>query len=98
MSVEQVWLGNGVSELITLSLQALINDGDEILIPAPDYPLWTASTTSLSGGRAVHYLCDEAEGWLPDVEDLARRFPHELRRLSSSIPTIRPAPYTPGGY
>jgi alanine-synthesizing transaminase len=72
VSVEQVWLGNGVSELITLSLQALINDGDEILIPAPDYPLWTAAT-SLSGGRAVHYLCDEAEGWLPDVEDLARK-------------------------
>lgn len=72
VSVDQVWLGNGVSELITLSLQALINDGDEILIPAPDYPLWTAAT-SLSGGRAVHYLCDEAEGWLPDVEDLARK-------------------------
>ena len=72
VSVEQVWLGNGVSELITLSLQALINDGDEILIPAPDYPLWTAAT-SLSGGRAVHYLCDEAEGWLPDVEDLAKK-------------------------
>jgi alanine-synthesizing transaminase len=72
VSVEQVWLGNGVSELITLSLQALINDGDEILIPAPDYPLWTAAT-SLSGGRAVHYLCDEAEGWLPDVEDVARK-------------------------
>ena len=61
-----------MSELITLSLQAMINDGDEILIPAPDYPLWTAAT-SLSGGRAVHYLCDEAEGWLPDVEDLASK-------------------------
>ena len=72
VSVEQVWLGNGVSELITLSLQALLDDGDEVLIPAPDYPLWTAAT-SLSGGRPVHYLCDEAEGWLPDVEDLARK-------------------------
>jgi alanine-synthesizing transaminase len=72
MTVDDVWLGNGVSELITMCLQAMLNDGDEVLIPAPDYPLWTAAT-SLSGGRAVHYLCDEAEGWLPDLDDLERK-------------------------
>ena len=60
--VDDVWLGNGVSELITMTLQALLNDGDEVLIPAPDYPLWTGITT-LSDGRPVHYLCDEANGW-----------------------------------
>jgi alanine-synthesizing transaminase len=69
IDVADVWLGNGVSELITMSLQALLNDGDEVLIPAPDYPLWTAITT-LCGGRAVHYRCDEASDWLPDLEDL----------------------------
>lgn len=72
LDVEDVWLGNGVSELINMALQALLNVGDEVLIPAPDYPLWTAVVT-LCGGTAVHYACDEATGWLPDVEDLARR-------------------------
>ena len=67
--VDSVWLGNGVSELIMMSLQAMLNDGDEVLIPAPDFPLWTAATT-LSGGVAVHYRCDEAEGWLPDLDDI----------------------------
>ncbi len=67
--VDDIWLGNGVSELITLSLQAMLDDGDEVLVPSPDYPLWTAAT-SLSGGRPVHYRCDEASGWLPDVEDM----------------------------
>jgi len=70
VSVEHVWLGNGVSELISFALQALLNDGDEVLIPAPDYPLWTAAT-SLCGGRAVHYMCDESADWLPDIDDLA---------------------------
>ncbi|KAD4060407.1 pyridoxal phosphate-dependent aminotransferase [Arthrobacter yangruifuii] len=72
IDVDDVYLGNGVSELITLSLQALLNNGDEILVPAPDYPLWTASV-SLAGGTAVHYLCDESEHWWPDVEDLASK-------------------------
>jgi alanine-synthesizing transaminase len=71
-TVDDVWLGNGVSELIQISLQAMLDDGDEVLIPAPDYPLWTAAT-SLSGGRAVHYLCDEDAGWLPDLDDLAAK-------------------------
>jgi alanine-synthesizing transaminase len=66
---DDVWLGNGVSELIAMSLQAMLDDGDEVLIPAPDYPLWTAAT-SLAGGRPVHYLCDESMGWLPDLDDL----------------------------
>lgn len=69
VDVDDIWLGNGVSELITLSLQAMLDDGDEVLIPAPDYPLWTASTC-LAGGKPVHYLCDEAAAWAPDLEDI----------------------------
>jgi alanine-synthesizing transaminase len=72
IGVDDVYRGNGVSELITMSLQALLNNGDEVLIPAPDYPLWTASV-SLSGGHPVHYLCVEEEGWLPDLEDIERK-------------------------
>ena len=67
--VDDVWLGNGVSELIPVALNALLNEGDEVLIPAPDYPLWTAST-SLSGGTPVHYLCDELNGWMPNMDDI----------------------------
>jgi alanine-synthesizing transaminase len=70
--VDAVWLGNGVSELIMMSLQAMLNDGDEVLIPSPDYPLWTAAAT-LAGGVAVHYRCDESAGWLPDLADLAAK-------------------------
>jgi len=70
--VDDVYLGNGASELIVMSLNALLDDGDEILVPAPDYPLWTAGV-SLSGGRPVHYLCDEGAGWLPDLEDIRRK-------------------------
>jgi alanine-synthesizing transaminase len=69
IGVDDIYLGNGVSELITLSLNALLNNGDEVLIPAPDYPLWTASV-SLAGGTPVHYLNVEEEGWLPDLEDM----------------------------
>jgi alanine-synthesizing transaminase len=66
---EDVYLGNGVSELITMVMQALLDEGDEVLIPAPDYPLWTAMT-SLGGGTPVHYLADEDNGWQPDLEDI----------------------------
>jgi alanine-synthesizing transaminase len=66
---DDVFLGNGVSELITMVMQALLDEGDEVLIPAPDYPLWTAMT-SLGGGTPVHYLCDEQAGWQPDLEDI----------------------------
>ncbi|GAB3251683.1 pyridoxal phosphate-dependent aminotransferase [Arthrobacter pigmenti] len=72
LDVDDIYLGNGVSELITLSLQALLNNGDEVLIPTPDYPLWTASV-SLAGGSPVHYMCDESEHWWPDVDDLAAK-------------------------
>ncbi|HEX2902861.1 MAG TPA: pyridoxal phosphate-dependent aminotransferase [Jatrophihabitans sp.] len=71
-NVDDVWLGNGVSELIMMSLQAMLNDGDEVLIPSPDFPLWTAAT-SLAGGSAVHYRCDESAGWLPDLDDIASK-------------------------
>jgi alanine-synthesizing transaminase len=80
LDVEAIYLGNGVSELISISLQALLNDGDEVLIPAPDYPLWTA-VTSLAGGRPVHYRCDEGAGWLPDLDDLAARVTDRTKAL-----------------
>ncbi len=69
VDIDDVYLGNGASELIVMSMQALINNGDEVLIPAPDYPLWTAAVC-LSGGKAVHYLCDESSDWYPDIEDI----------------------------
>ena len=69
VDIDDIWVGNGVSELITMALQALLNNGDELLIPAPDYPLWTAAT-NLAGGKAVHYRCDEASDWAPDLKDL----------------------------
>ena len=69
LDVDRVYLGNGVSELIMMVLQALLDPGDEVLIPSPDYPLWTAAT-SLGGGVPVHYLCDEEDGWNPSVEDI----------------------------
>ena len=69
---EDVYTGNGVSELIAMCMQALLDVGDEILIPSPDYPLWTATAT-LAGGTAVHYLCDESAEWVPDIEDMRRK-------------------------
>ena len=84
-NVDDVWLGNGVSELIQVALQALLNEGDEVLIPAPDYPLWTAATT-LSGGKAVHYLCNEADGWNPDIEDIRSK----LTSRTKAIVVINP--------
>ncbi|MEV0561502.1 pyridoxal phosphate-dependent aminotransferase [Dactylosporangium sp. NPDC050588] len=72
VDIEDVYLGNGVSELIVMALQALLDNGDEVLIPSPDYPLWTASV-SLCGGRAVHYVCDETNDWMPDVDDIAKK-------------------------
>ena len=72
VTVDDVYLGNGASELITMSMNALLNAGDEILIPAPDYPLYTASV-ALSGGTPVHYLCDEASEWFPDLDDIRRK-------------------------
>nr|WP_309146357.1 pyridoxal phosphate-dependent aminotransferase [Frischella perrara] len=72
IDVEDIYIGNGVSELIVQSMQALLNTGDEILIPMPDYPLWTAAV-SLSGGKAVHYVCDEEQDWQPDLADIKQK-------------------------
>ncbi|HXD40149.1 MAG TPA: pyridoxal phosphate-dependent aminotransferase [Ramlibacter sp.] len=72
VTLDDVYLGNGASELIAMATNALLDDGDELLLPAPDYPLWTAAT-SLSGGAPVHYLCDEANGWMPDLQDIKRK-------------------------
>ena len=78
--VDDVYLGNGVSELITMTLQALLDNGDQVLIPAPDYPLWTAST-SLAGGTPVHYLCDETAGWAPDIADMESKITDRTKAL-----------------
>jgi len=72
VTLDDIYLGNGASELIVMATNALLNDGDELLLPAPDYPLWTAAV-SLSGGTPVHYLCDEANGWMPDLADIKRK-------------------------
>ena len=69
VTLDDIYLGNGASELIVMATNALLNDGDEMLLPAPDYPLWTAAV-SLSGGTPIHYLCDEANGWMPDIADI----------------------------
>ena len=78
--VDDVYIGNGVSELITMITQALLNDGDEVLIPMPDYPLWTAAT-SLAGGKAVHYLCDEENEWMPSVEDIRAKVTDKTKAI-----------------
>ncbi len=80
VGVDDVYLGNGASELIVMALNALLDNGDEILVPAPDYPLWTAAV-SLSGGRPVHYLCDEGAGWLPDLDDVRRKITPATRGI-----------------
>ncbi|MFT4299871.1 MAG: pyridoxal phosphate-dependent aminotransferase [Aeromicrobium sp.] len=80
VDVDQVWIGNGVSELIQIALQALLNNGDEVLVPMPDYPLWTA-VTNLAGGRPVHYRCDEANGWNPDLDDLESKITERTKAI-----------------
>ncbi|ARF78907.1 pyridoxal phosphate-dependent aminotransferase [Kitasatospora aureofaciens] len=80
LSVDDVFLGNGVSELIQLAMTALLDDGDEVLVPAPDYPLWTASV-SLAGGTAVHYRCDEQAEWYPDLADIEARITDRTRAI-----------------
>ncbi len=72
VDIEDIYLGNGVSELVVMAMQALLDNGDEVLIPAPDYPLWTAAT-SLAGGKPVHYMCDEQADWSPDLDDMAAK-------------------------
>jgi alanine-synthesizing transaminase len=80
VTLEDIYIGNGVSELIVMSMNALLDTGDEVLVPAPDYPLWTAAV-SLSGGTPVHYLCDEGNGWLPDIDDIRRRITPRVKAL-----------------
>ncbi len=80
VGVKDIYTGNGVSELINLSMQALLDSGDEVLVPAPDYPLWTACVT-LSGGKAVHYICDEQSEWNPDIEDIRSKITDKTKAI-----------------
>ena len=80
VEIDDIFLGNGVSELIVMAMQALLNNEDEILIPAPDYPLWTASV-NLAGGKAVHYLCDEKNDWQPNIADIASKITKKTRGI-----------------
>ena len=80
VDIDDVYLGNGVSELISMSLQALLDDGDEVLVPMPDYPLWTACV-SLAGGNAVHYLCDEKANWYPDIDDIKSKITSNTKAI-----------------
>jgi alanine-synthesizing transaminase len=80
VQVDDIYIGNGVSELIVLAMNALLNAGDEVLVPAPDYPLWTAAV-SLSGGTAKHYLCDENNEWLPDLADIRAKITPKTRAI-----------------
>ncbi|MBV1775208.1 pyridoxal phosphate-dependent aminotransferase [Burkholderiaceae bacterium DAT-1] len=80
VTLEDIFIGNGVSELILMTMNALLNNGDEVLVPAPDYPLWTAAV-SLSGGTPRHYMCDESNGWLPDLDDIRSKITENTRAL-----------------
>ena len=80
IEVDDIYMGNGASELIVMSMQGLLNDGDEVLIPAPDYPLWTAAV-SLTGGTPVHYECDEADGWQPSIADIKSKINENTRGI-----------------
>jgi alanine-synthesizing transaminase len=80
VSVDDIYIGNGVSELIVMAMQGLLDNGDEVLIPAPDYPLWTAAV-ALSGGKPVHYRCDEENQWFPDLEDIASKISSKTKAL-----------------
>ena len=85
VTLEDIYVGNGVSELIAMAMNALLNDGEEVLVPAPDYPLWTAAI-SLSGGTPKHYLCNERNGWLPDLADIRSK----INRRTRAIVVINP--------
>ena len=79
-SIDDIYTGNGVSELITMVMQGLLDNGDEVLVPAPDYPLWTASVT-LAGGTAVHYICDESSEWFPDIKDMESKITEKTKAV-----------------
>ncbi|MEX2334556.1 MAG: aminotransferase class I/II-fold pyridoxal phosphate-dependent enzyme, partial [Pseudohongiella sp.] len=80
VDIDDIYLGNGVSELIVMAMQALLNNGDEVLVPAPDYPLWTAAV-SLGGGNPIHYVCDEQADWFPDISDIEQKITAKTRAL-----------------
>jgi len=80
VGINDIYLGNGVSELIVMAMQGLLNNGDEVLVPAPDYPLWTAAVT-LCGGKAVHYVCDEGADWFPDLADIKSKISSNTRAI-----------------
>lgn len=80
VDINDIYTGNGVSELIVMSMQGLLDDGDEILIPSPDYPLWTAAVT-LAGGKAVHYMCDEQNEWNPDIDDIKKKITDKTKGI-----------------
>jgi len=80
VTMEDIYIGNGASELIVMAMSALLNDGDQVLVPAPDYPLWTAAV-SLSGGTPRHYLCDEASDWMPDIDDIKSKITSQTRAI-----------------
>jgi len=80
VDIDDIYLGNGVSELIVMAMQALLNNADEVLVPAPDYPLWTAAV-SLGGGTPVHYVCDEAADWFPDIKDIEKKITPKTRAI-----------------
>ena len=80
VTLDDIYTGNGVSELINMSMSALLDNGDEVLVPAPDYPLWTACVT-LSGGKAVHYICDEQSEWYPDIEDIKSKITDKTKAI-----------------
>ena len=80
VDINDIYTGNGVSELITMSMQGLCNNGDEVLVPMPDYPLWTASV-SLAGGKPVHYVCDEESEWYPDLADMRKKITPKTKAI-----------------
>jgi len=80
VQIDDIYIGNGVSELIVMAMQALLDDGDEVLVPSPDYPLWTAAVT-LGGGKARHYICDEQSGWFPDLDDIRSKISERTRAI-----------------
>ncbi len=80
VEIEDIYLGNGVSELIVMAMQGLLNEGDEVLIPSPDYPLWTAAA-ALAGGTPIHYLCDEQSDWAPDLDDIAAKITDRTKAI-----------------
>ncbi len=86
VSIEDIYLGNGVSEMIVMSMQGLLNNGDQVLVPAPDYPLWTGAT-HLAGGKAIHYRCDEASDWQPDLDDIRAKITDRTRAIVVINPT-----------